>query len=208
MSLVYKKVVSEGALLGLWKISESLEELYATVNLSGPDQKILSKKGSERKKTEWLAVRRLLRCMLNATAEITYDAHGKPFLKDSNYYLSISHSVQYAAVYLNKVKPVGIDIQIIKSDIEKGIDFFLNAEEQLWVDTTDFMLLNILWSAKESIYKFAGVHDLDPKNQISVHPFKADSIGIITAVFTDKINETLSSIHYEVFEDYVLTRTL
>jgi len=207
MSLVYKKVVSEGALLGLWKISESLEELYATVNLSGPDQKILSKKGSERKKTEWLAIRRLLRCMLNATAEITYDTHGKPFLKDSNYYLSISHSAQYAAVYLNKVKPVGIDIQIIKSDIEKGIDFFLNAEEQLWVDTTDFMLLNILWSAKESIYKFAGVHDLDPKNQISVHPFKADSIGIITAVFTDKINETLS-IHYEVFEDYVLTRTL
>jgi 4'-phosphopantetheinyl transferase len=207
MSLVYKKVVSEGALLGLWKISESLEELHATVNLTGLDQEILSKKGSERKKTEWLAVRHLLRELLNATAEITYDALGKPFLKDSNYYLSISHSVQYAAVYMNKAKPVGIDIQKIKTDIEKGFDFFLNAEEQLWVDKTDFMLMNILWSAKESVYKSAGVKDLDPKNQISVNPFQAESDGIISAVFTDKNNVTLL-IHYEVFEDYVLTRTL
>jgi 4'-phosphopantetheinyl transferase len=207
MSLVYKKVVSEGALLGLWKISESLEELHATVNLTGLDQEILSKKGSERKKTEWLAVRHLLRELLNATTEITYDAHGKPFLKDSNYYLSISHSVQYAAVYMNKAKPVGIDIQKIKTDIEKGFDFFLNAEEQLWVDKTDFMLMNILWSVKESVYKSAGVKDLDPKNQISVNPFQAESDGIISAVFTDKNNVTLL-IHYEVFEDYVLTRTL
>jgi 4'-phosphopantetheinyl transferase len=207
MSLVYKKVVSEGALLGLWKISESLEDLHATVNLTGLDQEILSKKGSERKKKEWLAVRRLLSQMLNATAEITYDAHRKPFLKDNDYYLSISHSDQYAAVYLNKAKPVGIDIQKIKIDIKKGFDFFLNAEEQLWVDKTDFMLLNILWSAKESIYKSAGVKDLDPKNQIFVSPFEAESDGVIKADFIDKNSNTLS-IHYEIFEDYVLTRTL
>lgn len=207
MSLVYKKVVSEGALLGLWKISESLEELHATVNLSHLDEEILSKKRSGRKKTEWLAVRRLLSQMLNATAEITYDANGKPFLKDNSYHLSISHSNQYAAVYLNQAKPVGIDIQRIKADIRKGFDFFLNAEEQLWVDKTDFMLMNILWSAKESIYKSAGVKDLDPKNQIFVSPFEAESDGVIKAVFIDKNSKPLS-IHYEVFEDYVLTRTL
>jgi hypothetical protein len=69
------------------------------------------------------------------------------------------------------------------------------------------MLMNILWSVKESVYKSAGVKDLDPKNQISVNPFQAESDGIISAVFTDKNNVTLL-IHYEVFEDYVLTRTL
>jgi 4'-phosphopantetheinyl transferase len=207
MSLVCKKVVSGGALLGLWKISESLEELFAAVHLSDPDRQMISKKITNQRKKESLAVRCLLNQMLDENAEITYNTDGKPFLQNSGYHISISHSDQYATIYLDKAKPIGVDIQKIKADIGKGTDFFLNDKEQLWVNKTDFILLNILWSAKESVYKYAGVKDLDPRNHISINLFETKPDGIITANIHHQNTETLL-IHYEVFEDYVLTRTL
>ena len=207
MGLVYKKILNGGAILGLWEISESLEEMLEAIKPSDFDQEKLEKKVNKKRKRESLAVRLLLAQMLEGTHEISNDENGKPFLKSTDYEISISHSEKYAAVYLVKRKSAGIDIQKIKVDIERGINFFLNDGEQLWVDKLDFILINILWSAKESVYKYAGVKDLDLRNNMSVNPFQAKSEGDIIVNFGKENLKTIS-IQYEVFEDYVLTRTL
>ncbi len=207
MGLVYKKILKGDSLLGLWEISESIEEMLKALKSSDFDLEKLEKKVNNKRKTESLAVRLLLDQMLEGTHEINHDENGKPFLKSTEYEISISHSDKYAAVYLVQGKSAGIDIQKIKPDIGRGIDFFLNDGEQLWVDKTDFILINILWSAKESVYKYAGVKDLDPRNNMSVNPFQAKSEGDIVVNF-GKENLEMISIQYEVFEDYVLTRTL
>lgn len=207
MGLVYKKILKGDSLLGLWEISESLEDMLGVIKLSNSDQEKLEKKVNKKRKTESLAVRLLLDQMLEGTHEICNDENGKPFLKSTDYEISISHSEKYAAIYLVKGKSAGVDIQKIKPDIGKGINFFLNDDEQLWVDKTDFLLINILWSAKESVYKYAGVKDLDPRNNMSANPFQAKSAGDIIVNFGKENLETIS-IQYEIFEDYVLTRTL
>ncbi|WP_159474049.1 4'-phosphopantetheinyl transferase superfamily protein [Dyadobacter sp. 3J3] len=207
MGLVYKKILEGDSLLGLWEISESLEEMFEAIKLSDSDQKKLERKVNSKRKKESVAVRLLLEKMLEETHEISYDENGKPFLISTNYKISISHSEKYAAMYLVKDKSAGVDIQKIKPDIGKGIDFFLNDEEQLWVDKADFILINILWSAKESVYKYAGIKELDPRNNMSVNPFLAKPQGEISVHFGKEKLETIL-IHYEVFEDYVLTRTL
>ncbi|MCF2447478.1 4'-phosphopantetheinyl transferase superfamily protein [Dyadobacter sp. CY345] len=207
MGLVYKKILSEDTLLGLWEISESVQELLLTANLSATEKEILSKKVSDKRKKEWLSARCLAKSMLPAQSEILYDKLGKPVLESGDYHISISHSGSYSAVYLNKESPVGVDIQKIKPDISKGIDYFLNNQEQLWVDETDFITLNILWSCKESVFKYVSSYELDIRNQIFCNSFEAKSTGEIEVIIRNYKHEILS-IHYEVFEDYVLTRTL
>jgi 4'-phosphopantetheinyl transferase len=207
MGLVYKKVLTENALLGLWEISESLEELSGLVDPGVFDREKFAKQTSTKRKKESLAVLCLLEVMLEEPVRISHDQDGKPCLENERFKISISHSALYAAVYLNKHRAVGVDIQKVKPDIGRGMDYFLNNKEQFWVDKTDFILMNILWSAKESVYKYAGIKDLDPRNQVVIDAFKPKQTGMITAMITNKKPEALL-IHYEVFEDYVLTRTL
>ena len=207
MGLVYKKILSGDAFLGLWKISETLQQLLSTADLSAAEKEILSGKVSDKRKKEWLSARCLAKTILPSPSGILYNKHGKPILESGDYHISISHSECYSVVYLNKEKPAGVDIQKIKPDIAKGIDYFLNNQEQMWVDKTDFITLNILWSCKESVFKYVSSYELDIRNQIFCNSFEAQTAGEIEVIIRNQNHEILS-IHYEVFEDYVLTRTL
>lgn len=207
MGLVYKKVVSEHALLGLWKIEESEEDMLHILETAGISTSKALKKRNTKRIRESLATRCLLFEMLEKPFEIGHDADGKPFLQGDTHQISISHFDQYATIYLSTACAVGIDVQKIKFDIAKGIGFFLNVQEQIWVDKMDFILINILWSAKESIFKYAADKDLNIKDQITIYPFRADSEGIIEISFGAQIDQKVS-VSYEIFEDYILTRTL
>jgi len=207
MGLVYKKIFKGDTILGLWEISESVQELLLKADLSIPDREILSKKTNDKRKKEWLSTRCLTSNLLEKPVKIVYGEHGKPLIESGEYNISISHSENYSVVLLNKSKPVGIDIQKIKPDIGKGIDYFLNNQEQMWVDQTDFISLNILWSCKESIFKYVSSHELNVRNQIFCNSFEPQSEGLVEVIIRNENHETLM-IHYEVFEDYVLTRTL
>jgi 4'-phosphopantetheinyl transferase len=57
---------------------------------------------------------------------ILENENGKPYIKDSNIYYSISHSNEYVIVAIDE-KPIGIDIQFIKDN--KPNNFVLNEEE-------------------------------------------------------------------------------
>lgn len=207
MGLVYKKILTGDSILGLWEISESVQELHSLADLSMADKEIVSQKINGRRQKEWLAARCLVKEIIPSPSEIFYNKHGKPILESGDYAISISHSERYAAVLLSKEDKAGVDIQKIKPDIGKGIDYFLNNQEQLWVDNTDFILLNILWSCKESVFKYVSSHALDVRNQIFCNAFEPQTNGMIEVIVRDENHETIS-IHYEVFEDYVLTRTL
>lgn len=207
MGLVYKKILSGDSILGLWEISESLQQLNSLADLSPADKEILSRKTSEKRQKEWLAARCLVKEISPSHPEIFYNEHGKPLLQSGDYAISISHSEKYAAVLLSRENKAGVDIQKIKLDIEKGIDYYLNNQEQIWVDRTDFVLLNILWSCKESVFKYVSSNELDVRNQIFCSLFQTQAEGLIEVIIRDENHETIS-IHYEVFEDYVLTRTL
>jgi len=207
MGLVYKKILTENAILGLWEISESLDELMLNANLTLAERAIVSEKVNDKRKKEWLAARCLAKMLLPEPSEIVYNENGKPILETGDFHISISHSERYSAVYLNNKNQAGVDIQKIKPDIAKGKDYFLNNQEQLWVDETDFITLNILWSCKESVFKYISSYELDIRNQIFCHAFEARDAGEIEVNIRNE-NQEILLVYYEVFEDYVLTRTL
>lgn len=207
MSVAFINKVSEHAQIGLWKIEESVADLLAQLNLSASDQKILDSKKNNLRKREWLSARNLLKAMLPENTGIRYDTNGKPFLNESSNHISISHSGDYACVYICEQSPVGVDIQKLKPDISNGVDFFLSKEELHHFGKEDNVLLHILWSAKEAVYKFFAETDIDVRKDIYLLPFQRNQSGTIEVniSYSDKTENLL--LHYQMFGDYVLTRT-
>ncbi|WP_439584224.1 4'-phosphopantetheinyl transferase family protein [Dyadobacter bucti] len=207
MSIRYIKRLSEDAMLGLWQMSESWQELSEQLQLSAADQQVLEGKKTESRKKEWLACRVLLKAMAPESGRITYDENRKPHVTGNNHFISMSHSGDFASVYLHKKQSVGVDIQKMKNSISKGADYFLHSSEQAWVDFSDNLTMHLIWSAKESGFKYAGNSELDLKKHIVTKRFSGNQNGIIE-VSIDDTNFKSVMVSYDTFEDYVLTWTL
>jgi 4'-phosphopantetheinyl transferase len=207
MSVVFIKSVDENAQLGLWRIEEAMDELLAGLILNSMDEVIFNSKNSTAKKKEWLAIRNLLNVMMPENMGIGYDNNGKPYLRHSSCDISITHSGEYACVYLNKQNPVGVDIQKLKPDISKGANFFLSQTEIDYFGTDDNVLLHILWSAKEAVYKFFGSPDMDLKKDIYLLPFQSRPYGKVEVRISQSGRAETIFLHYQMIDNYVLTRT-
>ena len=208
MGIVSIQRFGEYAILGIWQITESIDELLLNVNLTDLDKAILKKKRTDSKKKEWLACRNILKAITDESPQISYDIDGKPFLKDDIYNISMSHSATYAAVYLNKNSLAGVDIQKIKPSISAGADFFLNDDELNWADIQNNLQMHLIWSAKEAAFKYSGLNELDFKKDIRLKPFRGNQNELIEVNIFNRGTVTTIRIGYSLFEQYVLTWTI
>ncbi|NIJ54900.1 4'-phosphopantetheinyl transferase family protein [Dyadobacter arcticus] len=208
MGISYIKRISEDALLGLWQVTETWEEMRNLLHLSVADQKVFDEKKTDIRKQEWLACRVLLNNMMKRNVEIGYDDHRKPFILGDETSISMSHSGSYVTVYLDKNNPVGIDIQKLKLSIAKGADYFLHETEMDWADLENNVLLHTIWSAKESVFKYAGNLDLDLKKHILTNSFSGNQKGLIEVNLINQNRSEMVRVQYENFDDYVLTWTI
>jgi 4'-phosphopantetheinyl transferase len=207
MGVVFIKKVSGTAQLGLWHIHETTDVLRLPLSLTTEEEKVFHRKISDRKKKEWLASRNLLQAMIPENFGLYYDAHGKPFLKESHTHISISHSGAYAVVYTDSSKSVGTDIQKLKPDISKGVEYFLNKAELNCFDIADNIMLHILWSAKESVFKYIGSHELNLKEDVILMPFDRNQSGTIQVNILHYSHKQGIRVAYKQLGDYILTRT-
>ncbi len=161
--------VVENATIGTWFMTESLGEMQLMIALSDSDQKEFEKFTSPRRQKEFLAVRLLLAAMMGQPGEIIHAPSGQPFLKDHPVHISISHSKNIAAI-IQSGFPAGIDVEETGRNVTDIARRFLSEEEMSWtMKSRDPQLARILcWSAKEAVYKMAGLRDLDFRNEISI----------------------------------------
>jgi 4'-phosphopantetheinyl transferase len=207
MSVVYIRRLPENAMLGLWHVSESQEELLKPLELSPADFLLVNTKTDSGKK-EWLACRNLLKEMLGERVEIKYDTHGKPSLAHHAFNISMSHSRKYACVYLHPAHPAGVDIQWIKPTLKAGSHFFLNEKELEWVAADNNEMLHIIWAVKEAVFKYCGISELDIKKDIVLNPFPGNQNGIIEVnILNHNISDMILAAH-ESFDGYILARTV
>lgn len=208
MGIVSIQKFGNNSCLGLWNICEPLEELLQGVDLNQHDLFTLEKKISVRKKKEWLACKNLVRSMTSDVVAIDYDLNGRPFDMTGKYHVSMSHSGHYASAYLSESGPVGTDVQRLKPTISAGADFFLNKDELKWVDIEDNRLMHLVWSAKESAFKFAAQNDLNFKKDIVLNCFNSNqNEHIEVTIFRHQATEKIRTA-YSFFEEYVLTWTI
>lgn len=89
----------------------------------------------------------ILKHMLHDNNIIVYkDSNGKPFIKNSNYYFSVSHSANKMALIISN-HPVGIDMEIIRKYDSKLLKY-LNIKSNL--SNKDFFKE---WTKREAYIK-------------------------------------------------------
>lgn len=110
--------------------------------------------GHIKRKREFIATR-ALRHELYGSEHIHYTAEGAPYI-NKEAFISISHSANVVAIAENNEFPVGLDLELIRPDIQRVMRKFLSLDEIQSFNCEDPKLVTSIWSAKETLYKLAG----------------------------------------------------
>ena len=159
--------------IGVWEISESVNELKALSEEAKYDQI-----KSEKRKLEILAVKALLK-EICGDAKLDYNKYGAPFL-DNNKKISISHSKKLVTIIVSELK-TGIDIEIISERVLKVKNKFLSYSDNVDELQED---LTIAWSTKECIFKWHQKGNLNFKDDILIK--KINHLSKTIEVFFDE----------------------
>ncbi len=159
--------------LGIWEISESLEEIKKSIN----DDNYKLFKSLKRQK-EYICTRLLLR-EIDPNLSITYNKWGAPTI-NTNKNISISHSKNIIAIIISK-KNVALDIEMISKNPLKIKDKFLSIFDNISHSIEETTLA---WSAKETIFKLHQKGDIDYKSDIQIKEINYDE-NQITVLFND-----------------------
>lgn len=201
----HEHIAPEGE-VGLWEIKEEEDWLIDQLKPSEQEQAQLNKiKGHRR--SEWLAARLLIHKMSGRKERGSFlkDEFGKPYLQDSRFHISISHSRRLAAAIAGPSK-VGIDIQQFVPKIERVTHKFLSNKETDCLDSK-FRLwhLHVYWGAKEALYKAYGRRKLNFCNNIIIEPFSFKKTGglFLGRILKDGYKWNYK-IKYNFFEEYTM----
>lgn len=207
MAIAYKKQIDNDTEFALWKIEEQADDLYNQLQLNEQEKAYVEQLSHGKRHLHWLGTRVLLRKMLKTEEYIDcrVDEHGKPYLVDLSYHISLSHSFDYAAVMISKTRPVGIDIEQVKEKVERIAHKFMQPDEMAFItDQHKIQQLYVCWCAKEAVYKCYGQKEVSFADNILLKPFNFDKSGCVNA----HLNKGAVSLDYRVdylqYEDYMI----
>ena len=207
MALAYHKDIDPQTSFALWKIDEQANDLITQLQLKDHETSYLETLINDKRNLHWLSTRVLLRTMLNTQDYIDcqVDEHGKPYLANFPYFISLSHSFDYAAVMVSKNKPVGIDIELIKDKIERIAHKFMNDEELSFIDPPNRTeQLYACWCAKEAIYKLQGKKNVSFLHNIRLNPFHYQPVGSIQASLELEDSRKDFEVQYQKMDGYMI----
>lgn len=163
------------------------------------------------KRKEWASSRLAIAATLQ-TLNIPYpgffkDEHGKSQSMSGNGYVSLTHTLGYAAAIYHQQIPVGIDMDFIREKILRIGSRFLDSSELDFLEK-DPVHYTMAWSAKESIFKCQGKKGISFRENVLLEPFSMSD-----QIIKGKIHGTdFADHHYKVKalveENTVLTYTI
>ncbi len=175
---------------GLWQIAEEEAFFREELPLSLEEEVEMSRLKNDLRRHEWLAGRWLLHKLSGAPQRLPLakDAFSKPFFPENQHLAcSLSHSHGLVGALVFQPSPLtphpsllapscGCDIQVLVEKMPRLASKFLNLEEEKFVAShsapTQFDLLHVFWTAKESLYKAYGLKALDFRAHLRVEPFE------------------------------------
>lgn len=186
MPLFYQQDMHEVGRLGIWRITEDESFFLDRV----PLQREIT---HPHKRLQHLAGRYLLQALYpDFPYELIRIADTrKPYLDNEAYHFSISHCGNFAAAFVSPFLRVGVDVEEASPRVLRVLHKFLNQEERAWYEREKprfdlehphqgpYGLANLLWSAKESVYKWYGEGGIDFSEVIRIKGFtSADAMDV------------------------------
>jgi phosphopantetheinyl transferase (holo-ACP synthase) len=199
MPLFYQQDINETTRLGVWKIEESpdffLEQVPVHRGITHPHKRI-----------QHLAGRYLLRQLFPGfpMEMIMVADTRKPFLEDESFHFSISHCGDYAAALVSRTKRVGVDVEMITPRIHRVLPKFLHPDERERIQFNIEKTATLIWSVKESVFKWYGLGEIDFSEHIRTGSFDMGEMGAVPVLFCKDGRKELEA-HYRFFGDLVLS---
>ena len=205
MPLIFKENFEKDCLLGIWEIQENYQDLLSGVQLYGDEKGRLNGFRSEARKMEFLSVRILLKALIGVGVPIVYSDKQKPFLHQSDYRISITHSHNLTAIMLSKTKKVGIDLEFMSHKISKVAHKFINEDEYI-TSSEDLKKyhLYIHWCAKEALFKLCDKQDINFLKNLTIEPFEPADYGVINGWVDNKFWHDKFELSYFSINNYIV----
>jgi 4'-phosphopantetheinyl transferase len=194
---------SGDSLWGYWRILEDEPTLAAEVSPESSPPLLTN----PLKRLEFFAGRALIKALLQEWNlpfhGLRKDVFGKPFLKDHDLHVSLSHSYPYVAAILHRTKNAGIDLEQPKAKLFRIAPRILAPDEL--ADASDNLTKHcIYWCAKETLIKVYGKKDLVFSKNLLVKPFPIAPQGYIVGRILANNTETAIPLEYLVLENFVV----
>ena len=217
MPLFYKKDINPTTSLAIWKIEEPEAFFLDYVPLK-------STITHPHKRLQHLAGRYLLQYLYPdfPISFIQIADTRKPYLENEKYHFSISHCGDYAAAIVSSTVRTGIDIELVRPTVAKIAHKFLHPEEinQLlgvainspmgnMAQIQTILLpklteLTVHWCAKEAIFKWWGLGDVDFSEMMRIDDLILSEKGKLKSRFIrDKLPHTITP-QYKIFGNLCL----
>lgn len=198
-----------GGLWGIWRVTESMEELRARLDDSlFYDKELLELKSASRR-MEYVAVRVLLKELLGREVRILHELSGKPFLEDRSCKITVSHTKGYVAIGLHASLELGMDIERRTEKVNKVRSRFVRDDEMLVdenISAADKLSLLLLhWSAKETLYKLINLQGVDFLKHMRIFNFSLLPAGSFRAEEYRTPQRYVFEVSYWIHPDFVCT---
>ncbi len=182
--------VAPGVQLGLWHITERVEELPR------PRVADLSAYHGGRLLEKMVTYALLQQMTGHDDWVIGHETSGKPLL--DRMHISVSHTKGWAALLLSAEHEVAVDIEYASMRVSRVAKRFMRADER----SDDWRTQLICWSAKETTYKFFADDHL-AFSDMRMSPLGTADQGVLTV--ENLLRQQALPIHYDLTPDYVLT---
>ena len=199
-----KKIESDNATMGIWHMTETIEELETMYALKPSEIATYEHFRNNNRKKEWLSVRVLLTELIGPEAEICYRDSGKPYLRDMSHCISITHTIGYVGIRLAS-HPVALDMEYKSDRVLHLIPRFVAKKEMKYIDPNDRITSAlIIWSAKETLFKLFDFHNVQFDKHLFISSLRTDVGGH----FRGKVEKDGFSaevrLQYEVIDNLIL----
>lgn len=186
----------------VWKITENAAELLQILGSQLTDHGL-----PQPDRLHWLASRSILSTLFpNQQIDLHKDERNKPELIVGGkvYAVSITHSHEYAAVIVCKHHAVAVDLEKIDARIMRVTSKFIRDDETLKDGEQLELYYTMVWSAKETLYKYYAKKELDFKENLHILPFNLTDKILLGKISKDVFTLQLP-VHVKQIENYVLT---
>lgn len=207
MPLIHREYISNGE-IGVWRISESIDDLYLMARLTEPDSSAFNEIRAPHRKKEWLTARILLNELTARQTRIGYHNDGRPYAENSIFNISISHTSIYVSVFLHSNAVPGIDIELVSRQVGRVATRFLSPDELSSCsdgkELSNFRLL-MHWCAKEAIFKMIPLSDIEFATDIHInyHSFISES-GTLQGSFEFKTGSVSIPLYYRILGELLI----
>ncbi len=178
-----------------------IDEVEREMILTPSDYAVVEGVTSSKRAREIKAWRTLLRSSLRemgyveeSMREIRYSEVGAPYIANSHLHISVSHSASAVAIAIAE-RACGVDIERLDRNFERVAGrYATDREVALFDECAGSVALAVIWSAKEALYKVAGVGEVDFIRDVEILSVEGD---VMQARILDRHHKLLYIFKYE-----------